>query len=560
MEFIQKFLTTPNTKKSHLIFWFTLSMTFATIYGIQAIIPGLNNQYMIFDDGRAHIFWMDRFMDPELFPNDLIADYFQSVSPLGFTALYKVFATLGIQPILLSKILPFFLGLIATAYCFGVCFYLLPVPALGFFGCLLFNQSFWLDSTLISGLAKAFVYPLFMAFLYYLLKKSLYGIAISIALLGLFYIPSMLVAAGMLTIKLLINPKKNYLVAGVGLGVSLIIIAPYLLPSTSEFGSLITREEARSMAEFYSGGRARFFYDNNPVKFWLQGSRSGIRLSLNPASVTLGLLLPIMLQFPRVFPLVKEVKKEVVILVELLISSLGLFFMAHAFLYQLLHPSRYTIHSLRIIMAIASGIVLILLLDSLLHAAKKIPKLIPLGITFLLTFVVIFYPNLFWNKDYFPKKINIVGLEPKLYEFFQQQPKDTMIASLSFEADNLPTFTKRSVLIAKEHAIPYHLDYYNQIRQRATDLIYAQYSPNLELVRDFIKTYNIRYILLDENAFTKEYLDRNFWFQQWDLLAETISISLEKNTPALVNTKEKCSVYQSNNFIVIDASCILTNN
>lgn len=49
---------------------------------------------------------MQRFLEPDLFPQDIIADYFQSVTPYGYTNLYRLIATLGIEPLLFNKILP----------------------------------------------------------------------------------------------------------------------------------------------------------------------------------------------------------------------------------------------------------------------------------------------------------------------------------------------------------------------------------------------------------------------------------------------------------------------
>ena len=61
---------------------------------------------------------MQRFIDSELFPNDLIADYFQSQAPIGYSSIYKLMASLGIHPFLFNKIVPVILSLITTIYCF----------------------------------------------------------------------------------------------------------------------------------------------------------------------------------------------------------------------------------------------------------------------------------------------------------------------------------------------------------------------------------------------------------------------------------------------------------
>jgi len=72
-----------------------------------------------------------------------------------------------------------------------------------------------------------------------------------------------------------------------------------------------------------------------------------------------------------------------------------------------------------------------------------------------LQFTTVLYPNLFWQK-YFPGTSGyIVGGEPLLYQFLRRQPNDIRIASLTEEANNLPTFAGRSVLVAKTYADPY---------------------------------------------------------------------------------------------------------
>jgi thiamine pyrophosphate-dependent acetolactate synthase large subunit-like protein len=66
----QKFLTTPltHTSKSPVIFWFSLSLTISAIYAFLAIQKAFSADYVIQDDARQHIFWMQRFLDPQLFP------------------------------------------------------------------------------------------------------------------------------------------------------------------------------------------------------------------------------------------------------------------------------------------------------------------------------------------------------------------------------------------------------------------------------------------------------------------------------------------------------------
>ena len=584
--------------------------------------------YLIQDDARQHVFWMQRFVDPDLFPNDLIADYFQSVAPAGYTSLYKFLAWAGINPLLSSKLLPLVLGLIMTAYTFGICLELLPVPLAGFIATILLNQCLWMQDGLISATPKAFVYPLLMPVLYYWLRKKLLAASIALILLGLFYPQGVLICAGIFALQLVqwqngrpcpSRNRQDYLLSGTGLGVAFLVLLPYAL-TASDFGPTIAALQAKQLPEFLPGGRTEFFI-NDPWRFWFS-SRGGLRLSLEPPLMAFGILLPLLLRlslhrkavFSQRFPLVQKVSSKIKILWQLVLSSLVLFFAAHALLFALHLPSRYTQHSLRIVIAIAAGIVLTIVLESLLFSSynkatygnkstllsaieerlplsgggwgvgtpteekptpnpsqegkryflsQKSPKqsighfgkqFWRLAIALALFSFLIFYPI---SLKKFPWTGYVVGDAPSLYKFLQQQPKDSLIASLSEEANNLPAFAGRSILVGREYAIPYHLGYYNEFRQRTIALIQAQYSPDLADVRELIKKYGIDLWLIDRGAFSGEYIAANRWLRQYPVAAEAIASLSDGSQPALAALVESCSVFQSDRFLVLEADCII---
>ena len=596
---MHQFLIAPASKtgkpsRSRVIFWFTSSVAFAIWYGILALQKAFKTAYVVQDDARQHVFWMQRFLDPELFPGDFIADYFQSVAPAGYTALYQLAASLGLHPLLFNKLLPILLGAIAAAYCFGVCMELFPIPFAGFLAALLLQQSLWMTFDLVSATPRAFAYPLFLAFLYYLLRSSILPCLTAIALQGLFYPPFVLISSGILLLQLLqllqlpsegqsqrVIPQKNVIdkaldivtralrtlllmpsrqqsqnkdlkrLCFAGLGVALLVMLPYALNS-SEFGSVVDGDLARTLPEFLPDGREEFF-DDNPAQFWLIGSRSGWLPILMPPLIWLGLFLPALLRNKSRFPLLARVKKKVILLRDIVLVSTGLFFAAHAVLFKLYFPSRYVNHSLRVVMAIAAGIAIAVLFDALLQKAKS--KKILLPVACLLLAVLIFYPNL--SKG-FPRTSYRVIRAPAIYEFFLQQPKDSLIASLSGAANNIPTFSRRSVLVSPEYGISYHLGYYRQFRDRATDLIRAQYSPDLAEVKAFIQKYGVDFWLLDATSFSGESFAKNNWLQQYQPAAREALAGLESgNTPAIARTAKHCTVFDTGEFVILQADCII---
>lgn len=554
---LHKFLTTPineiSSKKyfnKSVLLWLTISLLFAIFYGILGLQKAFRGEYVAQDDAREYVFWMQRFVNPELLPNDLIADYFKSITPFGYTAIYKLMASLGIYPLLLSKFLPIVLGLIITIYCFWLCFEIFPVPIAGFISTLLLNQSLWFKSDLVSATPKSFVYPLLLAFLYYLLRESWLIICLIIVLEGLFYPPLLLISLGILFIRL----RSNYFWLVAILGLAFIVMLPYALTS-SEFGPVVTASQAGKMPEFWPGGRHPFF-DTNPWRFWLIGQHSGILPPLMPPLIWLGLFLPMVLRDVSRFPLVNLVKSQVNILPQIIVVSLTLFFAAHTFFLKLFFPTRYTIHSLRIVMAIAAAIALTVILDNFFRAYQQKRRVWQLVLTVTLAFILVLYPNL---SGRFPTTDYRQSGESALYKFLQQQSQDSLIASLSDEADNIPTFGQRSIFVSREYALPFHLGYYSPIRQRTIDLIRAQYSPNLAAAKQLIQKYGVDFWLLERTAFKLEYLTQKSWLKSFQpVFTEAVNSLEHGTTPALAKLTSHCSVLETQNFIVLKADCILT--
>lgn len=566
---------TSHSSKSQVIFWLSLSFTFAVLYSILGLREAFSSQYVIQDDARQHVFWMQRFLDPDLFPNDWIANYYQAVSPLGYRTLYQLLATVGIEPILASKLLPMVLDLITTGYCFAACMQLLPVPLAGFLASLLLNQYLWLRDDLVSATAVAFVYPLFVAFLYYLLQRKLLEVCITITLLGLFYPQCVFICAGVLILQLIscknwrFYPSKNsrdYRFCAIGLGVAVLVMSLYAVKS-SGYNPVITASQARTLPEFAPNGISKFFIENF-WHYWFTGQRSGMLPRLGTILPLIGaLVLPLLCLFPAKFSLLKQVNQKIIVLINITLASLGMFFIAHALLFKLHLPSRYTEHSLRIVTAIAAGIAFTIILDAILQwvdyssnhrsitqVTFQPRQLLALATASLLLTTLILNPS-FLKR--FPKTDYIVGTAPLLYEFFSRQPKDILIASVVPEVDNLPTFAKRSVLVGREYSVPYHMGYYNQIRQRTIDLVNAQYSPDLEQVQRFIQNYGIDFWLVDRGVFTPEYLMNNRWLWQYQPAANNAVIQLQQGiTPVLSQMLNQCSVFETNNLIVLQTSCI----
>ncbi|MGD1715890.1 hypothetical protein ACP6PK_21310, partial [Dapis sp. BLCC M172] len=266
------------------------------------------------------------------------------------------------------------------------------------------------------------------------------------------------------------------------------------------------------------------------------------------------------INFPRQLPLVKQITPNIKLLPQIFLAGVALFVTAHLLLFKLHLPSRYTNHSFRIVLAIATAIVLCITLDAIFYWVSQQPssknrRISGLIIIGFLGILLIGDMSLWKN---FPYADYQKGQSPEVYEFFAGKPKDILIASLSEEVNYIPTFSQRSVFFAWEYAIPYHLGYYNQIKERAREFISAQYHSDIQWMENFINTYGIDFLILDREAFMPEYVLKNRWLRQWYYqMGNQIGINLQNgNLPAIVDTINKCSVLETEKLWVLSAKCI----
>lgn len=538
-------------------FWLAASILVAIIFSLSGFSLAFETPYTVQDDARQHVFWLQRLNDSDLFKEDLIADYFSSVAPAGYKALYWLANTIGIKPFVFNKILPVFLGIGSTVYLFFLTTTIYPVPLAGFLATLFLNQNLWMLDDLSSGTPRAFFYVLFIGFSYYLVRQELLPCLLMIILQGLFYPQIVLIVAGILAINLITKKRTRnfYLFC---LAIAIAILVTYKLQS-GEFSQVISLETAKQLPEFYYKGRSDFFLDN-PFVFWLTARRSGFF----PYEWQYFLLCLAILWLPGYiwnsckFRVAQISSSKTEIIWQILTASFGLFILSHLLLFKLHLPSRYTQHTWRIVIAINLGIIVALYLQNIWGKMTFLPQIMK-SLILAITICLLLYPT--YAVQSRPYRLGYVnGNASELYRFLQQQPKDSVIATISKEGDFIPSLAQRSVLVAREYSIPYHWDFYQQIRLRTQDLIQAQYSEDPSDVNQFIQKYNVDLWLLDQNAFAEEYLSENFWLKQFKTQTNRALFILKQDKkPSIVNKIEQCRVLQTNAHTLLNAQCVMNN-
>ncbi|MBD2103643.1 hypothetical protein [Leptolyngbya sp. FACHB-261] len=480
----------PLTRSGY--FWAALALQLA--FGVRMVWVLLSQPYTAIDDAREHIFWMRRFLEPERFPHDLIADYYASQATPGFLAIYRWLSPL-INPLTWNKILPTLLALAAVVGMFTLAEQLFKSRPVAFAASALFTLQMSYTDDVFAGVARSFFYPLFLWFLWALLKAKSRQVFLSVLLQALFYPTAALLSLGVLGLERL--PGLSLSMSGSStannkswrvLGLCLVAVGGILLPEvlgSSPFGPAITKAAAMQSPAFGPGGRNEFFVAN-PIYQYLISKRSGFGLM---ALYPLVLVLPACLWLFRQRPRLNAVGVRLLTCVAL--ASFGWFLLAYALLFKLYLPNRFVRFSLPLLLCLLGGAALVAFCDWLGARLKLVRGAVVVGLV---------VPLLLLQVPLTPVQLER-GNHPEIYGFLQRQPSDTLLAAFPRDADSLPMFTGLSVLASSIHALAWHPAYGQKMQMRLNDTLDAFYTDSPTLLRNFIDKYGIDFFVVYQHSY-----------------------------------------------------------
>lgn len=514
---------------------------------------------------------MARFRDPELFRDDLIADYFQSLAPAGYTALYWALSR-AIDPAQASKLLPPLLGLATALFTFLLTRQLHPSPTGAFLASVLLSWYLWQYDDLASATPRAFQAPLLAAQVWALLSgRSLLG-AVLVGLSPLFYPVAGVLGLALLGARLIRLRRWRLTLARqrsawVAFLVAAVLVAAVLLPEQLiglRFGPQYGLDRMREMPEFGPYGRVPFFVAD-AYDYWAESHLSGLDLRLTHPPLghlpvlfeylILAALLPALLLFRRSAGADRlGIRAE--ILLQLLLVSVGLFFLAHLLLPGLYLPSRYVKWSLPLVLSVAGGLALAILIQAIaarvgrgLGARRPVGGGLALGLAAALAL----YPAQF-DPDF------VHDRHPAVTAYLREQPKDILIVGVPSQADVVPSFTQRRVLVSREHAVPHQPGYYERMRRRLDDLIDAYYAPSAEQAADFAARYGVDVFLVDRSAFNRATFAEawtGYPRGRWEPFTSAIAAKLERSTAfGLLESIPRCAVIDDGQVAVVPTTCL----
>ena len=470
----------------------------------KSLLP-IFNPYFATGDQKQQIFWMYRFQDPQLFRDDLLADFISSgkFNPPGYTLLYRI-GSAFVDPLLLSKIISIVLVIVSVFFVFRL------AGALGgeIAGCasaLLFTLDVFVigwENYFQQGLPRGFAYPLLISFLYYFVTKRTVIASVVLVLQTLFYPQIFLISCFILGVSFVrrsfIECIRTYRFIFLGIAVAGVFLLYSYTKEADPFGPIITRSEAKVMEEFYPGGRSSFF--RNHLYEYLFMGRAG--LNLDKVALYVLLLIPIG------YLLGRRLFKVNRIVYDILVSSLILFTVAHTVLFKIHLPSRYVIYTF----PLAFNLLVSLNMEGFFNELAKRYSLrfrMPsdkgvFGFLTVLALAVLVYEV----RDFGPPKDKI-----ELYRFISSLPKDVLIAGYPKDMDDIPLLSKRKVLVNMELSLPYYKNYYSEVRRRIFDFFTAYYSDNPKEVLSFCRRYGIDYIVINKNHFRRDFLDGKVYYR-----------------------------------------------
>ncbi len=471
----------------------------AVTSSVRNFVPRLIHPWDFEDDAAQHVWWTYRFADASLFPSDIAADYFSlpTFAPVGYQAVYRTLVPLA-DAQRVSEVIPIVLTAITAVL--GV----LLGRAVGrgsWVGGLVggvMATSALIVNKIDGGLPRAFAEPLLLFALWALVQRRIVFLGVAFVLTALFY-PPLIVNLGLVTVFVLgidwwrsRRLPKGWIALLVGIAIAAGVVAyAYARPMRPDFAPKITAADARAMPEFWQGGRSAFF-SKDLVRFYFEGPRPGMGLS--PASLALSIVGLILLARSFRGAIGMEITG-------LFVTSLGAFIVAHAVLFALHLPSRYTRYTFPVcaLMVISSVVPRLAEIRPLARFARRLhePRILAvIGAVIALCAAT----------DAIVKVRRDLGRSPEpglmeVLEFVSQLPKESVIAAHPSDASVIPLLTRRSTVANEEISLAYHMGYYRQVKARLTDELRACFAHDWSDVDALWSRYGARAFVVNTGRY-----------------------------------------------------------
>ncbi|MEW6530542.1 MAG: hypothetical protein AB1473_06885 [Thermodesulfobacteriota bacterium] len=526
---------------------------------------GFANPYLINDDVRQQIFWMQEWMEPGLFQDDLLTEYARDYVPWGVRAVYRI-GSLFMNPVRFTNVLTGILYVLSAGLLFGLCLSLRDRLTALLVVCMFFILT-GLLAKMAGGLSRSFVVPLLFAYLFFLSRGDIQWAALTLMIQPLFnpyvFLLCLTTHAVFLSWNFWMELARRLLGLGkthpvpvspdadtISLSRLLLWNAPILLAfafmlfkhvfsSSSAFGHLVTRAEMAGKVEYTAAGRYEFLPDPSflyelirPWIFSLPFREWGIAAGWIGAALLIVLAVYAVRNWKPVVDL-----SGLKIFGYLFAASLLLYVAARIFLAQLFVPRRYIEYSLLLFYCMVAGVFLRVAIESLGLRRFAFP--------FLVTVLVLFGAVRSHNMELYD-----FSRHADLYQFLRTTPKTALIAGHPELMDNIPTFARRKAFVNYELSHTWIEPFWSTIKKRTYDFFRAYYAQDPEEIRRFCREYGIDYLLVRDEDFSAERLQREpIYFEPFNTFVRELTRSASRF--AILDAREFPPLYEKDGIRVI---------
>jgi hypothetical protein len=564
-------------------------LSFKIVYVIVAAVGvyvfahwnALTNQYVIADDVRQQIYWMQQWQDPDLFRGDLLTEYAKNYVPLGVKSIYFATARL-MNPVQFTKVVTGVLYVITALLFFGIGRRFGDDLTALFIVCGYFFSAPILDK-MAGGISQSFSIPLLAAYVLSLGRGKPVEAGFVILCASLFnpYICLLCLVTHLLYLSHVYGPTiLGLLVPGLRLGrgadsgeaqksssdqagptpplpaapptdlgallyrliaqnapvataVGLMAVQ-YVFFKSTDFGALVTWRDMAGKVEYTLTGR----YEIVPVKsFFYELIRPFHFVSPEAAPFIFGALCIGAILSACVWRKVGLDHRGFRPFVYLWIASVVLYLASYIFLMKLFLPRRYVECPAHVFYAVLIGIIL-----SLFFTLAKLRK----AAFPLLTTVIIAAAAL---------RVYHVGIydyssQAQLFRFLESTPASSLIAGHPDLMDNAPTFARRKAFVTYELSHTWYMGYWDIIKKRTYDFFRAYYARDPADVRAFCQANGIDYLLVQDDDFRLDKINKpGFYFEPFQSYVRQLAGA--GGSFALLDAKEFPPIYRQNGVSVI---------
>jgi hypothetical protein len=520
--------------------------------------------YVINDDVRQQLYWMQKWSDEEIFKDDILTDYARYYVPWGVKAIYRL-GSLFMNPVQFSKVVTGVLFIITAGFIFGlgqqfkndltgvvaVCFYFY------FTGFL---------RKISGGLSQSFGFPLLTAYLFFLARGNLFVSALVIMVASVLnpYIFLLCLVTHLLYIAVQYGPEllwKRHAVSRedssgmrpvhaqspgrlllmhipVLIGIGMMALRYFFLKPEG-IGDLVTWSQMLNHIEYTAAGR----YPILPVRPILYeiGMPWFHLFPFAEWGLTAGWIGVATICLLGVFGWIRNGSTIDMagfrVFGYLFPASIFMWGLSYVLILKLFLPERYVEFSLTLFFCLLSAVSVLAAVEGLGLRRIVFPWLIVCAVI---------------GGGFRSYQIGVYDYSDQkdLYKFLKSTPKSSLIAGNPEVIDTVPTFACRKAFVTYELSHTWIDTYWSIIKKRTFDFFKAYYAEDPEEVREFARYYGIDYIVVRPRDFDRNNLEKGtVYFEPFGSWIK--ELTKDRTHFALFDSKEFPAVFTGNGVFVV---------